>query len=60
MRTTTQLPEPSNEHATCAWCRTQFDTIVQLIDHVERGHLPARCLRPVRQRGLHSSDLAEA
>jgi hypothetical protein len=38
MRTTTALPEPSKKHATCAWCRRDFDTIVQLIDHVDTGH----------------------
>lgn len=33
------LPAPSSKHATCAWCRKHFDTIVELIDHVDIGHL---------------------
>ena len=33
------LPQPSAGHATCAWCRAQFPTIVALIDHVDTGHL---------------------
>lgn len=37
------LPRPSRAHATCAWCRAEFPTIVDLIDHVDHGHaqLPA-------------------
>ena len=35
----TRLPDPSHKHATCAWCRMDFDTIVQLIDHVDNGHV---------------------
>jgi hypothetical protein len=40
VQTTTiaRLPEPSSTHATCAWCRRRFDTIVELIDHVASGH----------------------
>ena len=41
MQTITRLPEPSKKHATCAWCRTDFDTIVELIDHVDAGHRAA-------------------
>ena len=38
-QTLTDLPEPSELHATCAWCRRSFATIVQLIDHVDADHL---------------------
>jgi hypothetical protein len=38
--TLTTLPRPSKAHATCAWCRTDFGTIVALIDHVDSGHSP--------------------
>ena len=38
MKTTTDLPVPSSRHATCAWCREHFDTITELIDHVDAGH----------------------
>jgi hypothetical protein len=34
-----RLPNPSPRHATCAWCRAEFSTIVALIDHVDFGHL---------------------
>jgi hypothetical protein len=27
------LPRPSPGHATCAWCRRDFGSIVELIDH---------------------------
>jgi hypothetical protein len=33
------LPAPSKAHATCAWCGTSYQTIVDLIDHVDTGHL---------------------
>ena len=33
------LPLPTKKHATCAWCRCDFTTIVELIDHVDRGHV---------------------
>jgi hypothetical protein len=36
---TTTLPAPNKGHATCAWCGHSFATIVDLIDHVDRGHL---------------------
>ena len=34
-------PGPSRRHATCAWCRRDFRTIVDLIDQVDMGHLEA-------------------
>lgn len=34
----TTLPEPSKAHATCAWCRVDFHTLIELLDHVDRGH----------------------
>ena len=37
--TVTALPTPSKKHATCAWCRRDFERIVDLIDHVDIGHL---------------------
>jgi hypothetical protein len=39
MNTTTDLPAPSSAHATCAWCRKGFDSITELIDHVDAGHM---------------------
>lgn len=39
MSNTATLPAPHRAHATCAWCRMDFDTIVELIDHVDHGHL---------------------
>jgi hypothetical protein len=39
MQTITRLPEPSSRHATCAWCSRQFQTVVDLIDHVDDNHL---------------------
>jgi hypothetical protein len=39
MQTTTTLPAPNRTHATCAWCRMEFSTIVDLIDHVDHGHV---------------------
>lgn len=41
MYETTTLPRPSKTHATCAWCREHFATIVELIDHVDAGHTSA-------------------
>ena len=46
---TLQLPAPSGKHATCAWCRRDFDTIVDLIDHVDNGHLETT---PIHGRSL--------
>lgn len=39
MQTITHLPPPSHQHATCAWCYERFDTIVNLLDHVDQAHL---------------------
>ena len=39
MQTMKQMPAPSSKHATCAWCATQFDTVIELIDHVDERHL---------------------
>lgn len=39
MPNTTTLPAPHKSHATCAWCRMEFSTIVELIDHVDHGHV---------------------
>jgi hypothetical protein len=36
---TAELPTASKAHATCAWCGTRFASIVELIDHVDRGHV---------------------
>jgi hypothetical protein len=33
------LPEPSKHHATCAWCRRDWRSIIELIDHVDAVHL---------------------
>ena len=45
---TATLPRPSKAHATCAWCHTHFTTIVQLIDHVEAGHVSPASPSPSR------------
>ena len=37
--TVRELPEPSKDHATCAWCGLGLATIVELMDHVDAGHL---------------------
>ena len=39
--TFTELPAPSKKHATCAWCRENFDTITELIDHADSRHFDA-------------------
>jgi hypothetical protein len=36
---TAVLPSPSKGHATCAWCGHAFGSIVELIDHVDQGHV---------------------
>jgi hypothetical protein len=36
------LPRPSHTHATCPWCQVRFPSIVDLLDHVDTRHLPAR------------------
>jgi hypothetical protein len=33
------LPGPSKHHATCAWCRRDWHSIIELIDHVDAAHL---------------------
>jgi hypothetical protein len=33
------LPGPSKRHATCAWCRRDRRSIVELVDRVEAAHL---------------------
>jgi hypothetical protein len=38
----TDLPEPSGRHATCAWCRRDFSTILQLLEHIDSDHLDER------------------
>ena len=48
---TAPLPRPSRTHATCAWCRTDFGSIVDLIDHVDSGHSP----RPSNAQGSRSN-----
>jgi hypothetical protein len=40
--TVVPLPRPSPTHATCPWCQMDFPTIVDLLDHVDTRHLPAR------------------
>lgn len=47
MNTRTELPSPSSKHARCAWCRKDFDTITELIDHVDAGHIDSPTLRAV-------------
>jgi hypothetical protein len=39
MNQVTILPTPSKKHATCAWCRKHFESIIELIDHVDAGHV---------------------
>ena len=46
MNTTTELPSPSSKHATCAWCGKGFDTVIELLDHVDAGHTETSTLRP--------------
>ena len=45
MQTTADLPVPSKTHATCAWCRKQFESITELIDHVDVGHADPAIVR---------------
>ena len=49
----TALPTPSGKHATCAWCRRGFATVVELIDHVDELHLAAD-----EREHAHVTDLA--
>ena len=32
---------PGRPSATCAWCKEDFATIVELLDHVDADHLEA-------------------
>jgi hypothetical protein len=41
MNTTTRVGQ-NTTHATCAWCKQNFATIFDLLDHVDDGHLEAR------------------
>jgi hypothetical protein len=41
-QSTSQLPEPSRTHATCAWCHAEFASILELLQHTEDGHLVAQ------------------
>ena len=50
MQTIARLPEPAKTHATCAWCRCSFDRIVDLIDHVDHGHLDPISAAPNARR----------
>jgi hypothetical protein len=36
--TSASIPEPIGSRATCAWCRLDFASIIDLLDHVEAGH----------------------
>jgi hypothetical protein len=40
-QSTATLPAPSKAHATCAWCRRDFHTLIELLDHVDNGHSAA-------------------
>jgi len=40
-QSTVTLPTPSKAHATCAWCRRDFHTLIELRDHVDNGHSAA-------------------
>jgi len=40
-KSTVALPAPSKAHATCAWCRRDFHTLIELLDHVDNGHSAA-------------------
>ena len=41
-RTPSTLLPPPATHATCAWCRRNFATVVDLLQHVEGEHRPVR------------------
>ena len=43
---TNEQPVSAGKHATCAWCRTHFDSVVELINHVDTGHTDPVALRP--------------
>jgi hypothetical protein len=36
------VPRQRSRRAICAWCTLEFDTILELLDHVDVGHLTAR------------------
>jgi hypothetical protein len=38
--TATSESEPASVPADCAWCRRDFASIVELLDHVDATHLP--------------------
>jgi len=42
----THLPRPSKHHATCAWCRVELPTVVELIDHIDVAHGALALARP--------------
>jgi hypothetical protein len=33
------LPAPARSHSTCPWCHGRYDTIVELLDHVDQHHV---------------------
>jgi hypothetical protein len=39
MKECRSLPQPPDAQLMCAWCHTTFDTIVELLAHVDRAHL---------------------
>lgn len=47
------LPEPSQKHATCAWCFEAFNNIVELLDHVDGTHLEPE--HPTAGRALQAA-----
>lgn len=46
--TAIELPPPLSDHATCAWCGRTLATIVEQIDHIDAGHLPAAAWKAER------------
>jgi hypothetical protein len=42
------LPPPSRDVAACAWCLRHFDSIVDLLVHVDTDHLASVAGRPER------------
>lgn len=39
VQTITHRAPPPHQHASCAWCYEQFETIPELLDHVDDAHL---------------------